>query len=115
LAHGDDEFRGREHADLAEFDLLGGVVVAGGAQYHQLHLVPVAADLAVVGLDLGPHVEGLGVFDGQFVQAEAGARPFELVGAGLEHAQPDESALDVAGGGFLDRNGAHVLAAAVLV
>ena len=108
LANGDDELRRQEHADLAELDLLGRVVVPGRAQDHQLHL-------AVVGLDLGSHVERLRVLDGEFVQAEALAHPVEFVGRRLEHPQPDEAALLVTGRRLLDRHRANALAASVPV
>jgi len=108
LPHGDHELRREEHADLAELHLLGRVVVAGRAQDHQLHF-------AVVRLDLGSHVEGLCVFDGELVQPEAFAHPGELLGRWLEHAEPHEPAVQVLGGRLLDRDRTDTLAAPVPV
>ena len=86
LPHGDHEGRREEDADLAELDLLGGIVVTRGAQDDQLHAL-------VVGLDLRPLVDVLGVLDGQLVQAEGVADLGQLTVPGLEQAQPDEAAL----------------------
>jgi hypothetical protein len=49
-------------------------------------------------------VERLRVLDGELVQAEAVAHPGELIGRGLEHAEPHEPAVHVPGRRLLDRD-----------
>ena len=89
LPDGDDEGRCDEDADLTEVDLFSVVVVAGCAEDDELDVVPVL-------LDLGTQVEALDVLDGQLVQAEAVADAFQLLGPGLEGAQPGESVAAIA-------------------
>jgi hypothetical protein len=102
LAHGDHEARADEDRDLAELDLLALGVVARRAQDHEVHL-------ALVLLDLRAQVERLGVLDGELVQAEAVADPSQLLRVGLDHAEPDETALAAALGGLVGCDRADVL------
>ena len=64
LADGDHELIADEHADLAEVDLLGLLVVARGAEHDE------RLRAGVVLLDLGPQVQRLRVLDGEVVQPE---------------------------------------------
>src|SRR5204862_1447894 len=105
LPHRDHEARGDEDADLAEVDLLAAVVVPRRAQDDQ-------PDVALVLLDLGPEVEGLGVLDGEDMEAEAVADLLELLGGRLEHPEPDEPTPAALGGGLLELHRALVLPAA---
>ena len=108
LPHGDHEGWREEDADLAELDLLGGVVIARGAQDDQL-------DVLVVVLDLRPHVEVLRVLDRQFVQAEGLTALSQFLRPGLEQSQPDETTLPAAGRRLLQRHCALIAPVAVLV
>ena len=97
LPDGDHERRPDEDADLAEVDLLARVVVARRTQDDQPHV-------ALVVLDLGPQVEGLGVLDGQFVQPETPRTWSSSATVGLEQAEPDEPALGAAGRSLVQRD-----------
>ena len=90
LPDGDHEVRPDEHADLAEVDLLTGVVVPGGAQDDEV-------DAVAVTLDLGSHVERPGVLDRQFVQVECVTHLVEFLDTRLEQPEPNEAAV---GGGM---------------
>ena len=108
LPHGDHEGRREEDADLAELDLLGRVVVPGGAQDDQPHVT-------VVLLDLGPHVKALRVLDRQFVQPEGLTDLVQLLDPRLEQPEPHESVLRAPGRRLLQRDRPLLLPAAVLV
>src|SRR3984893_10251954 len=108
LPHRNHEGRREEHADLAELDLFGLVVVTRGTQDDQPHI-------SVVALDLGPYMKGLCVLYRQLVQAEAVTDQGQLLGSRLEQSQPHEAALPAPGRSLLQRHRAFTLPAAVLV
>jgi hypothetical protein len=108
LPHGDHEARRDEHADLAELDLLGLVVVPRCAQDDQ-------PDVPVVELDLRPHVEVLRVLDRELVQPERVPDLGQLLRLRLEQPQPDKSPLPTPGRRLLQRHRAFLLPAAILV
>ena len=84
MAHGDEEALPREEHDLAEADLLLGVVVADGLQDDE-------GDVAVA-LELRALVGAERVLDGQRVQGELVAQRRELLRRGLVEVDPDEGA-----------------------
>ena len=80
-----------EEHQLADLDHLLGVDVAGGLDDDEEGLA--------VELDLGPLVGLDRVLDRQLVQVELARDRLELLGRGLEDAEPDEAVLAVLGGG----------------
>ena len=94
--------------DLAELDLLLGVVVVGRAQDDEERLLVV--------LHLRALVADVGVLEGELVEVEARADVAELLRSRLEQPEPDEVAVaDDAARGDLERQLALVLAPAVAV
>src|SRR6266699_1311744 len=89
LAHGDHERGRKEHADLAEVDLLCLVVIPGCPQDNQ-------PDVLVVALDLRPQVEGLRILHRQLMQPEGRGHLRQFAFRWLEQAQPHEPALAAA-------------------
>ena len=85
VAHRDHVGARDEEHDLAELDLLLGVVVAGGAQDDEVGVVVV--------LELRPLVGAVGVLERELVQVEALADVAQLLHRRLEQAEPDEVAV----------------------
>ncbi len=97
-----------EDVDLAELDLLLGVVVARGPQDDEVGLVVVLELRALVGVAR--------VLERQLVQAEDLPDALELLAGRLVQAEPDELVAALAErGGVLEVERALVLAGAVAV
>ena len=85
VADGDDEAGVDEEHQLADLDHLVGVDVASGLDDDE--------EGVAVELDLGPLVGFDRVLDRQLVQVELAGDRLELLGRGLQDAEPDEGAV----------------------